>query len=624
MIRDEGRRRPRRVLLYVVWSPRGDLPEYVSIALRALREHVDSVRVIVNGDLDREGRDRLAALGDDVLYRDNTGFDAWAYKAGLERLGEDLDAFDELMLLNDTWYGPVRAFRPVFDRMDVESCDFWGMTKHAALPVDPFTGRGAFPAHLQTYWVVVRRRMFSSQAWREYWDQLSPVSTYLDAIRLHETVFTDHFEREGFRAGVAFPGRTDNPSLLEADALIRAGCPLLKRRNLFQWPVFLQHHAVIGQWVVDEACAEGYPREVMLTDLVRRSQPRVMHTNLAALEVVVTTGVPSRPRSSRTRIAALAHVFYPEMTDLLLDRLENLPGGYDLIVTTSDSQKAEKIGRTLNERSLSAGRTEVRVVASNDGRDQSAFYVACDDILSGGEYDLVVKLHSKRTPQDGPTIGGEFRSQQLDNLLGDPDVANVALSLFEADPQLGIVFPPMVHFGYPTLGHAWWANRRAFAELAERLGIAIPVDEESPLAPYGSMFIVRPSALHPLIARRWDYVDFADAGKYRDGGLAHVLERMPAYAAAEVGMTTRTIATSTYVEHSYSALETILDGLLRNVDGPALRRIDAIRGLGDPSRGVLRDVARAYLRLNHPGLVTRVRHSMPAWLENAWTRWRRR
>src|SRR5690606_37792654 len=106
---------------------------------------------------------------------------------------------------------------------------------------------------------------------------------------------------------------------------------------------------------------------------------------------------------------------------------------------------------------------------------------------------------------------------------------------------LGIVYPPMVHIGYPTMGRAWWANKPGFEELAAQMGIAVPLDDISPLAPYGSMFVARPEALRLLIEHPWSYDDFGGAEAYQDGGLAHILERVPSYAAAALGFHTRTI-----------------------------------------------------------------------------------
>ena len=127
-------------------------------------------------------------------------------------------------------------------------------------------------------------------------------------------------------------------------------------------------------------------------------------------------------RSEPFRIVALLHIFYAGD-----DRRDARPRRhaarrtYDLVITTPDADR----GRWRSARSYRGGprrpcRVEVRVLPSNDGRDQSAFLIGCRDVLLDDGYDLVVKLHSKKTPQDGFNVGRHFKPQQFTNLLNSP------------------------------------------------------------------------------------------------------------------------------------------------------------------------------------------------------------
>ncbi|MFD2881112.1 rhamnan synthesis F family protein [Paenibacillus rhizoplanae] len=46
--------------------------------------------VVCNGKLTVEGRAKLLLLTDKVLVRDNKGFDVWAYKEGMEYIGDEV------------------------------------------------------------------------------------------------------------------------------------------------------------------------------------------------------------------------------------------------------------------------------------------------------------------------------------------------------------------------------------------------------------------------------------------------------------------------------------------------------------------------------------------------------
>ncbi|UIN29875.1 rhamnan synthesis F family protein [Microbacterium binotii] len=591
----------KRLLIYVVYDRRGDVEDYIPYALSKLRAHCDRIFVVVNGALTDQGRAVLEPVADDILVRPNRGFDIWGYKDGLDAVGAGIEEYDEVVLANDTWFGPVRPFEPVFERMDAQKLHFWGMTDHVRVDPNPFTGTGYLAYHIQSYWLAVRRDLVASEEWTSYWRDLPPMDSYSDAVVKHEATFTEFLTGHGFVGEVAFPTITDrieNHAVLYAEQLIEQGCPTLKRRPFFQWPPYLDHLAVIGRWTLDCVARYGYPMRLIYTDLARNVEPHTLNADAALLDVVADEG-GAYDEAHPLRTVVIAHIFYEEMASEMLERIDYLPGAFDLVVTTTDEQKAERIRRVIAERHA-RGASEVRVVDSNNGRDQSAFLIACRDVLVGGEYDVVVKLHSKRTVQDAYNAGMHFQRHQFENLLSSPGYASNVLSMFQRQPELGLVYPPMVHIGYGTLGHAWWDNRPAFIQIAAQLGIRVPIDETSPLAPFGSMYIARPEALAHLVAPEWTYDDFGDASAYRDGGLAHVLERVPSYAAGEAGFVTRTIATADYAAVSYTTLDYHLDQMSSTLPDSTMHQIQFLRRLGPLGRGTIEDFSYILARLRKP------------------------
>ncbi|WP_431802294.1 rhamnan synthesis F family protein [Microbacterium sp. bgisy203] len=598
----------KRLLIYVVYDRRGDVEDYIPYALTSLREYCDRVFVVVNGTLTEQGRAALAEVADDVLERENRGFDIWGYKDGLDAVGAKIAEYDEVILANDTWYGPVRSFGPVFDQMDGQPLHFWGMTDHPRVEPNPFTGTGYLAYHLQSYWLAVRRDLFLSHEWTSYWRDLPELAGYNDAVVVHEATFTEKLSTDGFVGEVAFPGLTDrieNHAVLYAEELIEQGCPTLKRRAFFQWPPYLDHLGVVGKWALDAAERAGFPMRLIYSDLARNVEPHTLNADAALLDVLPVDSNDLDP-DGPLRIVAIAHIFYEEMAEEMLDRLDYLPGSYDLVVTTTDDEKAAHIRNVIAARHA-RGKSEVRIVGSNNGRDQSAFLIDCRDVLTEGRYDLVVKIHSKRTLQDAANAGRHFQRHQFDNLLPSPDYVANAVALFQKEPWLGLAYPPMVHIGYGTIGHAWWDNRAAFLAMAEKLDVRVPVDETSPLAPFGSMYFARPDALMRLAEQEWSYDDFGGAEAYRDGGLAHVLERMPSYVAGEAGYTTRTIATADYFATSYTALDYNLDQFSSTMPDTTMHQIQFLRRLGPMGRGTAEDFALILARMRRPDWEPKIR-----------------
>jgi len=601
----------RRLIVYMIYDARGEIDDYIPYKLERLREHADELFVVVNGKLGAAGRARLEPYADTILVRENVGFDVWAYKTALDTIGQErLAGFDELILMNYTWFGPVRPFGPVFERMDAVEADFWGMTDHGEIVPNPFTKNGILHRHLQSHWIAVRGRLLRSDAWREYWDSMPMIESYTDSILQHESRFTHHFEQAGFRSAVAFAEAdypSTHPAMMNADLLIEDGCPALKRRVFFHYPPYLDQHAVIGRWVLDTAERAGYPVRMVFQNIVRNAKPKELYADASMHEILPYVDVSYDPTDA-PRLAAVAHIFYEEMTDEILDRLATLPAPFDLFITTTSDEKADAIRAALAARSDAGVReVEIRLLPSNRGRDLSAFFIACKDVLEPGRYDLVVKIHSKQTAQGTFNTGRYFKLQQFDNLLPSPGFAANAIALFQKEPGLGMVFPPMIHIGYPTLGRGWYANREPAEKLAAELGIRVPFDDISPLAPYGCMWICRPEALRLMVEHDWKYDDYAPPHKHFDGSLAHVQERLVAYAAAELGYHSRTIASAEHASISHTALEFKLDQMGATMPGYAIDQIQFLHRAGWLGHGGIVALTRVYLKINHPRVAAMLR-----------------
>ena len=603
----------KRALFYLFYDPRGIVDEYVPYKLERLRKHAENIVVIVNGALTGEGRAALEGVADEVWERENVGFDVEGYKWAIERFGDRASEFDEIILMNYTFFGPIGDFDPLFDRMNSAEVDFWGMTDHTAVTPNPITLMGTMPRHIQSHWIAVRRRLFESDAWREYWRDMPSIRSYSDSILNHESRFTGHFEALGFDSAVAYPHEnypgTPHPAFERAQQLLEDGCPVLKRRPFFHDPLYLDREGVIGRWLIDTAEQKGYPTEFILRNMTRHAAPRVLNTAASMLQILPEQPVGYDPEKP-FRILAAVHIFYEDLTDELLDRLESLPGPYDLIATTTDETKAQYIRERIAARSdARLAAHEVRILPSNRGRDLSAFFIAARDRVTSGDYDLVVKVHSKKTVQQGATVGNLFKRQQLDNLLGSPGYTANVIGLFQQEPGLGAVYPPTVHIGFPTLGGAWFTNKEPTEKMMKRLGIRVPLDDISPLSPLGAMWIARPEAMSLLFVEEYDYSDYSPETDHSDGSLAHVQERIIPYAAGELGYHVRTVATTEYAAISHTFLEYKLDQLSRTVQGYAIDEVGVLQQwaatVSRVDSGVLGTV-RAYVGRHHPGLRDRL------------------
>lgn len=594
----------KRVLFYLLHDARGYVEDYIVHKLDALRPHADHIFVIVNGDLTDDARQRLAPVADTVWQRENVGFDVWGYKEALEEFGQrKLAEYDELVFLNYTWFGPVRPFAPVFERMNASSADFWGMTDHPEQAPDPSTGKSALHRHLQSHWIAVRRRMFLSQTWSQYWRDMPKIKSYSESILNHEAKFTNHFEAAGFYSAVAFPSEdypTENPAIFNADLLLADGCPILKRRQFFHYPPFLDRHAVIGRWTLKTAEEYGYPTWMILRDLARNAAPHTLNADLAMLEVL--PDVKSTPGGETPiRIAVIAHVDHLEPARSLLRRVVMFPSPFDLYVTTTKPEWVSEIESIVG--ATDPGKMEayeIRVIPVPGGNHMSAFFVGCRDVLSAGAYDLVAKVRTMSSSRRSSNADRYLARQQLESVMSSPGYVANLLALFEREVGLGVVFPPMAHIGSDLMGRGWGVDGGQAVKLLTSLRIRVPADDVSPLVPLGGMWVARPEALRLIAGVHWTYGDYAKGGSGKDGRLGHAQQLIVAHAAGELGYHSRTVLNESHASISHTSLEYKLDQLLSTTSGYPIEQIQFLQRAGWMGRAGLPALSRMYLRLHWP------------------------
>lgn len=582
----------KRAGIFLFYDPEGKVDDYILGCLGSLQQHMDYLLVVSNSPLDETNRKRLESVSSEVMERKNVGYDVGAYRDGLRHLGWDhMGDYDELVLFNYTFFAPIHPWAGLFERTDKWDTDFWGITEHDEVRPHPFLPKLVMPRHIQSHWIAVRSSLSTTKDWRTYWEDMPPIESYNDSIQWHESRFTGYFNALGYRHEVAYnvdDYPSANPVFDNATLLLQDGCPILKRRNLFHNPLHLDRFAIIGADMLEQARAAGYDTDLILSNLARTSKPRDLVTNAGLTWVVPQSASEETYAAAATqKILAVAHIFYADMAEEILQRLSVLPKGYYLVATTSNEENQAQI-RAVMERYGVEG--EVRVVASNRGRDIGAFLVDCNDVLSSGKWDIVVKIHSKKSVQDDYNAAQLFKTHLYDNLLNSrAHVANI-LAEFAAHPALGMVLAPLPHMGYPTMGHAWFTNREPAQAVAKRLGINVPFDKDMPLATYGSMFIARPQALAKLVNAGFKPENFPVEGGYKDGSLAHVLERLMAYAALSEGFYVRPVLAPKWAEVYYGYLEYKLAAVSSFLPPFTIDQVPYLKAHGGPIPNVLASI----------------------------------
>lgn len=547
----------RRLGIYTFFEKDGIVDEYVLCFLKSFRHVVERCIVVSNGELVGSGADDIRAIGCELLVRENKGFDAWGVRTGLLHVGfEMLAEYDEVLIANNTIFGPIYDMENMLNEMATRDLDFWGCSSHPGFPnFDPYGSNpyGYIPEHIQSYFYAVRKQMLSDPCFEVFWRELPPLPSYNKAVGLYETVMTKWFSDEGFVWGTYMPSdeyydMTDNPLItMPVESIKKWKCPFFKRRAFFQdydyYTTYTGQHTVscLVQFLEEET---SYPLRLVYENLIRTCNMSSLVQNMHLARILDKYSDYCKRPEPKAKTALFMHVYDTSMLPLLKSYTVNLPRSTDMFVSTTSEEKKQAILAALG----GSNHLEIRVLP-NIGRDVSALLVSFRDVVFN--YDYICVTHDKKTAHLKPECIGEgFAYMGYENILASESYIKAVIEAFEEDPFLGLLYAPDPnHAAFAShIGLEWGNNFERTLALAQELGLKVPINREHPpMAPYGSSFWCRTEALKPLFRKHWQYSDFPDEPlKETDGTVLQAIERIYPYTAQEMGLYSALLMTTDY------------------------------------------------------------------------------
>lgn len=556
--------RIKRYAVYVFYDKNGKADRYCDFFLNGLKQEVDFLQVIVNGEIDKESYNRLETIADDILVRPNEGYDVKAYKTGILKPGFDkLVEYDEVIICNDTLYGPLYPLSEMFEKMNSIDVDFWGLTNFHGVGFDPFgtVEYGYLPRHIQSFFMVFRKSLIESDKFQNFWSKFPTVNGYEQAIGLFEASFTKKFEDYGFKWAVYadssdLEGYTLDPLRDFPKYMIEEKrCPFMKKRT------FYHEYGEAMERSGGEAASEAfkfirdeldYNIDLIWENLLRTQNMADIKKRLQ-LNYVISSKYKKARNNSIKKIALVLHIYYIELAEFCRRYVESLPDYVDVFITVPDERRLKVAKDVFKD---IPNKTEFRITG-NIGRDVAPFIVGCRDVIEN--YELICKVHGKKVYQVKPmSLGESWAYECFENLLGNRCITENIIALFENDPRLGIVSPPIPHHGpyYPTIGKGEWGeNYKIVEKLAKKLNINVDINRnKEPNAPLGSMFWVRTDALKPLFRHNWKYSDMPKEPIADDNTVLHGIERLYPFSAQEAGYYCADIVSSSYAPVEINSL----------------------------------------------------------------------
>lgn len=464
---------------------------------------------------------------------------------------------------------PIGLVAPVFDQLEQSRSALFAPYWHNA-GIDPRTKKKGLPTRVPYLdFAVFAPALLGSGGFRDFWQDFKGRDYWGDFMQ-GLAPFARFLESNGH--DVLFPFahdqlQTADPRFFEVQTIVDQGCPCLPLEVFSLDPLLHDLNAIALRPALD-LLRENHPAayRAAMCHVSSTVPLREFNANADQFEILpMTAARPDKTEWGFGTVAVFIHAYYPEMIADMAQLAANIPAPHHLFVTTATEENKHTIEDYLVERGYAADAMDVRVVEQNRGRDMSALFITFRDVIFANRYEVALRLHSKRTPQVSPRVAEEFKMHLFQNLVASRGYVSNLLDKIEAEPDIGLLMPPIIHIGFSTLGHSWFNNFEGVRQLAEKMGLDVPLDSATPVAPNGTMYWFRTDALRRMFEWPWAWEDYNKEPHHFDGGLAHVQERLIAYCAQASGYRVISVMTPQSAARNYAKLEYKMQRLMSHL-----------------------------------------------------------
>lgn len=181
--------RINRLTILCFYEEVGYVDLYVYHLVKELLSVSTQVAIVVNGEMEEKAKVYFEQCNCIVLIRANEGYDATAYKYVFEVIGRDkIKEFDQIVLCNDTFFGPFIPMKDIFDEMETREWDFWGLS---------YQDRNLFQ-FIASYFLVFGEKTIQSDDLWSYFESMQEIAEYQDALIRFELGIFLYFKERGY------------------------------------------------------------------------------------------------------------------------------------------------------------------------------------------------------------------------------------------------------------------------------------------------------------------------------------------------------------------------------------------------------------------------------------------
>lgn len=464
----------KRLCVYLTYDRQKRVDRYIGYMLKELKTCVDTMAVVCNEPEILVGADMLTEYADKIFYRENIGFDAGGFKDALcDFIGwEQVLRFDEIVLVNDSVFGPFRSMKSIFGEMEDRTVDFWGLSKHGEAVM---SNLGHVPEHLQSFFLSIGTRMLHSREFQNYWEDMPYFSSYIETIKNHELKFTKFFSDLGYTYdSLADTEANDSADIrnnysqyafISYEMIKKRNFPFFKKRQITFNTLPWQTQENLRQSIEYIDKETNYDADMIWENIVRVFHMADLHKNLH-LQYIIP---PLSDRNVKESVIFAVFVNYESAAEYVMEYIKKLGSRYCVRVFSEKQKCLEKYKESgLECRQLRRG---------------EIVYV----LVEFSKYDFVCVLQDADMASNRRSncVDKSLFYNKWENLIKDNDHVSGILNCFERETRLGFLMPPLPNFEnyFGTYKMGWAGKFETVRNIADRMGLNCQISETK--GPFG-------------------------------------------------------------------------------------------------------------------------------------------
>lgn len=151
-----------KICLFAHFDPSNKIREYVILHLIELKKLNFEILFITTSNLNNSELEKISTLVNQVVIRENIGYDFGSWVVGFNLIKDN--NIKEIILTNDSVYGPFSDIKLIYESMQKKNLDFWGLTDSYEVKY-----------HIQSYFLCIGEKILQD---KRFWDWLNKFYYY--------------------------------------------------------------------------------------------------------------------------------------------------------------------------------------------------------------------------------------------------------------------------------------------------------------------------------------------------------------------------------------------------------------------------------------------------------------